>query len=65
MMMGAALAWVWRRSRTEGWERHGVAIAAGLVAAEGIGGAVNCVLALAGVSGQGLGTAVGCPAGLC
>lgn len=65
MLMGAGLARLWRRGRTQGWERYGVAVAAGLVAGEGIGGAVNCVLTLAGVSGKGLGTTFGCPAGMC
>lgn len=40
------------------------AIAAGFIAGEGLGGIVNAVLTITGVSGAVYGTTVGCPGGL-
>ena len=37
------------------------AVAAGMIAGEGLGGIANAVLQIAGVSGAVKGTAVGCP----
>ena len=39
------------------------AVAAGMIAGEGLGGIVNAVLQIAGVSGAVHGTSVGCPMG--
>lgn len=44
----------------------GYAVAAGLIAGEGIGGVINAVFQIAGISGpEKYGSTVGCPAGLC
>lgn len=43
----------------------GYAIAAGLIAGEGIGGVINAVFQIAGISGDVYGSSVGCPAGMC
>ncbi|KAH9990676.1 OPT oligopeptide transporter protein-domain-containing protein [Xylariaceae sp. FL0662B] len=65
MMMGALLAKAWRWKGREGYEHYAFGVAAGLVAGEGIGGTVNCVLSILGVGGQRWSTGVGCPAGVC
>ncbi|KAK1981466.1 OPT oligopeptide transporter protein-domain-containing protein [Colletotrichum cereale] len=65
MMMGAVAAKVWRWKGPVGFERYAFAVAAGLVAGEGIGGTVNCVLSIIGVGGQRWSLGVGCPAGRC
>jgi uncharacterized oligopeptide transporter (OPT) family protein len=38
------------------------AVAAGLLAGEGLGGVAQALLAIAGVDGSKYGTAIGCPA---
>jgi uncharacterized oligopeptide transporter (OPT) family protein len=65
MVIGALAAVVWRRRSLGGYEEYGAAVAAGLMAGEGIGGSVNALLSILGVGGEGVGTQVGCPAGKC
>ncbi|TIC91778.1 putative oligopeptide transporter [Colletotrichum higginsianum] len=65
MMLGAVAAKVWRWKGPVGFERNLFAVAAGLVAGEGIGGTVNCVLSILGVGGQRWSLGLGCPAGRC
>jgi uncharacterized oligopeptide transporter (OPT) family protein len=65
MMMGAMVAAIWKRKYLEGYEKYGYAVAAGLVAGEGIGGTVNCVLSILGIGGQQWSIGIGCPAGEC
>ncbi|KAI1078854.1 OPT oligopeptide transporter protein-domain-containing protein [Whalleya microplaca] len=65
MMMGALFAKVWRWRSHEGYEHYAFGVAAGLVAGEGIGGTINCVLSILGVGGQRWSTGFGCPAGVC
>ncbi|KAG5976498.1 hypothetical protein E4U55_007301 [Claviceps digitariae] len=68
MLTGALVARSWRRRRPGGFERYGSAVAAGLVAGEGIGGIVNGILMIGvGWGGEGWrwGTGVGCPGGRC
>lgn len=44
----------------------GYAVAAGLIAGEGIGGVINAVFQIAGISGpEKYGSSVGCPANSC
>ena len=44
----------------------GFAIAAGLIAGEGIGGVINAVFQIAGIAGPDpYGTTIACPAGMC
>lgn len=43
----------------------GYAVAAGLIAGEGIGGVINAIFQIAGISGEIYGSSVGCPAGMC
>ncbi|KAL3459685.1 OPT superfamily oligopeptide transporter [Aspergillus heterothallicus] len=65
MVMGALGAAVWRRKSLEGFEEYAPAVAAGLMAGEGIGGSVNALLSILGVGGDRFGTATGCPDGKC
>ncbi|KAL2859214.1 OPT superfamily oligopeptide transporter [Aspergillus pseudodeflectus] len=65
MVIGALVAAVWRKRSLLGYEEYGAAVAAGLMAGEGIGGSVNALLSILGVGGEGWGTGVGCPAGMC
>jgi len=61
MTMGAIATWVWQRRDAPGFEMTGYAIAAGLIAGEGIGGVINAVLQVVGLSGDRFGTNIGCP----
>ncbi|KAH7377059.1 oligopeptide transporter [Plectosphaerella cucumerina] len=64
-MLGALIAAVWRRWKPESFEVYGYAIAAGMIAGEGMGGVVGAILQLAGVSGDIKGTNLGCPMSSC
>lgn len=60
-LFGAIVAWSWRKYKLSSFDLYGYATAAGLIAGEGLGGVVGAALTLGGVSGDILGTAVGCP----
>lgn len=64
MFFGSTIAFFWRRMFFNHYEMYCFAIAAGFIAGEGLGGIVNAVLTIAGVSGAVYGTTVGCPGGL-
>ncbi|KAI2602231.1 oligopeptide transporter [Hypoxylon sp. NC1633] len=65
MAIGAAVAQIWRSKHPKSWADYGLTIACGLVAGEGVGGTINCLLAILGIGGRNQGTSVGCPAGRC
>ncbi len=65
MVIGAGISWGWKRRDNRGWEMYGIAVAAGFISGEGIGGVVNACLQILGWSGDVFGTSVGCPAGIC
>lgn len=65
MLMGAVVAAVWGRRDPSSFRLFGYAVAAGLMAGEGIGGVVNASLQIAGLSGDVWGTRIGCPASRC
>lgn len=65
MLIGALIAWSWARRNPQAFEMLGYAVAAGLMAGEGIGGVVNAILQIIGVSGDVFGTQIGCPADRC
>ncbi len=44
---------------------YGYAVAAGWIAGEGIGGGINAVMPLTGISGDVFGTQIGYPGGVC
>ncbi|KAG1821375.1 OPT oligopeptide transporter protein-domain-containing protein [Suillus variegatus] len=64
MFFGSTIAFFWRRMFFSHYEMYCFAIAAGFIAGEGLGGIVNAVLTITGVSGAVYGTTVGCPGGL-
>jgi uncharacterized oligopeptide transporter (OPT) family protein len=61
MVIGALVASVWKARSKDGFETYAYAVAAGFVAGEGIGGIVNAVLQIVGLSGEQVGTHFGCP----
>lgn len=61
VMMGAITAWVWKKYFAKNFEIYGYAVAAGLIAGEGLGGVVNAALTLAGVDGSEKGTKIALP----
>jgi uncharacterized oligopeptide transporter (OPT) family protein len=66
MLIGALGAKIWKSREKRAFASYSSAVAAGLMAGEGIGGIVNGVLTIVvGWGGDGWGTALGCPAGRC
>jgi len=61
MCFGATFSLIWAKKRPEAFDMFAFAIAAGLVAGEGMGGVVNAALTIGGVSGGDVGSAVGLP----
>jgi len=61
MTIGSAFAYVWQKKWPEHFDIYGYAVAAGLIAGEGIGGVINAVFQIAGISGSVYGTNVACP----
>lgn len=59
MIFGATITHYWERRSPMSFEMYGFALAAGLVAGEGMGGVMNALLAVAGVDGSKYGTAIG------
>jgi hypothetical protein len=65
MLIGAMVARYWARKSPRTFALYGYAVIAGFTTGEGIGGIVNAGLQLVGVSGERVGTGVGCPGGVC
>ena len=65
MVMGATVAAVWLKKSKEHFDMYGYAVAAGLIAGEGIGGVVNAIFQIAGISGSVYGTNIACPGNAC
>ncbi|RDW67633.1 hypothetical protein BP6252_09029 [Coleophoma cylindrospora] len=63
-LLGALIAACWIKFRPQSWEIYGYAVAAGMIAGEGMGGVVGACLQLGGVI-EGYATNVGCPANSC
>ncbi|KAM0326716.1 hypothetical protein ACHAQA_006589 [Verticillium albo-atrum] len=64
-LLGALISAAWRKWKPDSFEIYAYAIAAGMIAGEGMGGVVGAILQLAGVSGDIKGTMVGCPMNSC
>ncbi|KAH8905675.1 OPT superfamily oligopeptide transporter [Coniochaeta sp. PMI_546] len=64
-LLGAIIAAFWRKYSMRTWDVYGYAVAAGLIAGEGLGGVVGAILTLAGVDGTVYGTQVACPLDSC
>nr|POE89889.1 putative metal-nicotianamine transporter ysl7 [Quercus suber] len=66
MVMGSVPAYIWARKNPKSFDIYGYAIAAGLIAGEGIGGVINAIFQVAGISGPvPYGTQIACPAMSC
>ncbi|TDZ37357.1 putative metal-nicotianamine transporter YSL5 [Colletotrichum spinosum] len=64
--VGAIIAFIWRRYKPASFELYGYAIAAGMIAGEGMGGVIGAALTLGNVSGETYGTlGLACPGGAC
>ena len=61
MAIGATFAYFWQRGWPAGHGMYCYAVAAGMIAGEGLGGIVGAILQVAGVAGSYKGTAIGCP----
>lgn len=64
-LFGAIVAALWRKYHYLSWDVYGYAVAAGLIAGEGMGGVIGAALQLGGVSGDVYGTNIGCPMNSC
>jgi len=64
-VMGAVPAYFWAKKHPRSFDIFGYAIAAGLIAGEGIGGVINAIFQVAGISGDTYGTTIACPARSC
>ncbi|KAH6714629.1 OPT oligopeptide transporter protein-domain-containing protein [Leptodontidium sp. MPI-SDFR-AT-0119] len=63
--IGATFAYFWMKKYPVSANMYIYALAAGMIAGEGIGGVVNAIIQLAGVSGLKYGSNVGCPLNKC
>jgi uncharacterized oligopeptide transporter (OPT) family protein len=61
MVIGSTIACIWAKKIPKSFDMIGYAVAAGLIAGEGIGGVVNAVLQIAKKSGDYYGVDYGCP----
>jgi len=62
MAIGSTFNYVWLKKWPKGFDMYMFAVAAGLLAGEGLGGVFQALLAVAGVGGSDKGSAIGCPA---
>lgn len=61
MLTGATIAYVWAKKYTAHFDVYCYAVAAGMIAGEGLGGVVNAILEISGVGPSTYGMSVGCP----
>lgn len=64
-LIGATVSHFWQKKKPANFETYCFAVAAGLIAGEGLGGVIGAALQLAGVSGDVYGTTAGCPGDSC
>ena len=66
MVIGAVPAFFWMKRNAKHFDIYGYAVAAGLIAGEGIGGVINAIFEVAGIAGPNpYGTQIACPAESC
>ncbi|USW50572.1 Putative oligopeptide transporter, OPT superfamily [Septoria linicola] len=66
MIIGAAPCYFWAKRNPQSFDIYGYAIAAGLIAGEGIGGVINAIFQVAGIAGPDpYGTNIACPGDAC
>jgi len=61
MAVGSTVNYYWMKRNPKNFDMYMFALAAGLLAGEGLGGVFQALLAVAGVGGDVHGTAIGCP----
>jgi uncharacterized oligopeptide transporter (OPT) family protein len=61
MVIGSVAAYYWQKKNAQHFDIYGYAVAAGLIAGEGIGGVINAVFEIVGISGAKYGSQVACP----
>lgn len=64
-LIGAVASYIWAKRSREMHSMYCYAVAAGFIAGEGLGGVVQAVLEIFGVSGSAYGTSIGCPGDNC
>jgi uncharacterized oligopeptide transporter (OPT) family protein len=52
MTIGAGASYFWQKRNPQSFDVYGYAVAAGLIAGEGIGGVINAIFEVAGISGD-------------
>lgn len=66
MLMGSTLAYYWAKKNPKSFDIYGYAVAAGMIAGEGIGGVINAIFQIANIAGPDpYGSQVACPANTC
>ncbi|KAI9675061.1 MAG: hypothetical protein M1817_001467 [Caeruleum heppii] len=65
MVIGSVTAYFWAKRHPAHFDKFGYAVAAGLIAGEGIGGVINAIFQVAGIAGDKYGSNVGCPGDAC
>lgn len=66
MLIGAIWAYFWAKKNPTHFDIYGYAVAAGLIAGEGIGGVINAIFQIAGIAGPSpYGTNIACPGDSC
>ncbi|KAI0356330.1 OPT oligopeptide transporter [Trametes cingulata] len=61
MAIGSVFNYFWAKRNPAGFDMYMFAVAAGMLAGEGLGGVLQALLAIAKVDGSRFGTAIGCP----
>ncbi|KAI0768694.1 OPT oligopeptide transporter [Trametes elegans] len=61
MAIGSVFNYVWMKRNPAGFDMYMFAVAAGMLAGEGLGGVLQALLSIAKVDGSRFGTAIGCP----
>ncbi|KAG7095440.1 hypothetical protein E1B28_006189 [Marasmius oreades] len=61
MAVGSVINYFWQKRNPKHHDIYMFAVAAGLLAGEGLGGVFNALLAVIGVDGSKFGTVIGCP----
>ncbi|TBU22959.1 OPT oligopeptide transporter [Dichomitus squalens] len=61
MAFGSVFNYFWQKKSPHGFDMYMFAVAAGMLAGEGLGGVMQALLAVAKVDGSRFGTAIGCP----
>ncbi|KAF2488975.1 oligopeptide transporter [Lophium mytilinum] len=65
MVIGSTWAYIWAKRNPSGFDIYGYAVAAGLIAGEGIGGVINAIFQVAGIAGDKYGSQIACPGDSC